>query len=59
MVLLLWLCIAVLLQLKGGSSTLQMDVHQLARQMMLQQLFVEERIRSDGDSGIKQVIINI
>ena len=27
----------------------------MARQMMLQQLFVEERIRSDGDSGIKQI----
>jgi hypothetical protein len=29
-------------------------VGQLARQVMLQQLFLEERIRSDGDSGIKQ-----
>ena len=27
----------------------------LSRQVMLQQLFVEERIRSDGDSGVKQV----
>ncbi|XP_031572211.1 uncharacterized protein LOC116306318 [Actinia tenebrosa] len=27
----------------------------LARQMMLQQLFVEERIRSDGASGVKQI----
>ena len=27
----------------------------LYRQVMLQQLFVEERIRSDGDSGVKQV----
>jgi len=28
---------------------------QLARQLMLQQLYVEERTRSDGDSGIKQM----
>ena len=27
----------------------------LARQLMMQQLFVEERVRSEGDSGIKQV----
>jgi len=27
----------------------------MTRQMMLQQLFVEERIRSDGGSGVKQV----
>ena len=27
----------------------------LSRQVMLQQLFFEERIRSDGDSGVKQV----
>lgn len=27
----------------------------LGRQMMMQQLFVEERIRSDGQSGLKQV----
>jgi hypothetical protein len=31
-------------------------VGQLARQVMLQQLFLEERIRSDGDSGIKQCV---
>ena len=28
---------------------------QLARQLMLQQLYVEERTRSEGDSGLKQV----
>ena len=33
-------------------------VGQLARQVMLQQLFLEERIRSDEDSGIKQCRIN-
>ena len=27
----------------------------LSRQVMLQQMFVEERIRSEGDSGVKQV----
>ena len=27
----------------------------MSRQVMLQQMFVEERIRSDGDSGVKQV----
>lgn len=35
-------------RLKGG-------VENLARQLMMQQLFVEERIRSDGDSGIKSI----
>ena len=29
------------------------------RQVLLQQLFVEERIRSDGDSGVKQVRVSI
>lgn len=29
---------------------------QLSRQMMLQQLYVEERTRTEGDSGIKQVL---
>ena len=29
-------------------------IDQLGRQLKLQQLFVEERIRSDGSSGIKQ-----
>jgi len=35
-------------------ESLTKTVNSLARQMMMQQLFVEERIRSDGDSGIKQ-----
>lgn len=30
-------------------------VEKLARQMIMQQLFMEERIRSDGDSGIKHI----
>ena len=30
--------------------------NQLARQLMLQQLYVEEKTRSEGDSGLKQVI---
>jgi len=29
---------------------------QLARQLMLQQLYVDEQTRANGDSGIKQVI---
>jgi len=33
-------------------------VASLARQTMLQQLYVEERIRSDGSSGIKQQRVN-
>lgn len=36
-------------------EALQDVVKQLSRQSMLQQLFVEERIRSEGDSGLKQV----
>lgn len=35
-------------RLEGG-------IENLARQLMMQQLFVEERIRSDGDSGIKSL----
>uniref|UniRef100_A0A8W8KAP3 Uncharacterized protein n=5 Tax=Magallana gigas TaxID=29159 RepID=A0A8W8KAP3_MAGGI len=42
---------ARMLRLEGG-------IENLARQLMMQQLFVEERIRSDGDSGIKQVRLN-
>ena len=36
-------------------ETLKARVAALARQLVMQQLFVEERVRSDGDSGIKQV----
>ena len=36
-------------------DTLQDSLYQLSRQMILQQLFVEERVRSDGDSGVKQI----
>ena len=36
-------------------ETLKARVATLARQLVMQQLFVEERVRSDGDSGIKQV----
>ena len=34
---------------------LKQTLEQVSRQAILQQLFVEERIRSDGDSGLKQV----
>ncbi|KAI0230665.1 hypothetical protein LSAT2_019023, partial [Lamellibrachia satsuma] len=36
-------------------EALKRRVTTLARQLVMQQLFVEERVRSDGDSGIKQV----
>jgi len=36
-------------------TKLQKSVNGLARQTMLQQLFVEERIRSDGGTGVKQI----
>ena len=39
-------------------ESLRTIVGALSRQVMLQQLFVEERIRSDGDSGVKQVRLN-
>ena len=36
-------------------ETMEKTMGDLSRQVMLQQLYVEERIRSDGSSGIKQV----
>lgn len=42
-------------ELVNFKNTIQQTVGGLARQMMLQQLYVEERIRSDGGSGIKQI----
>ena len=36
-------------------DSLRQIVGALSRQVMLQQLFVEERIRSEGDSGVKQL----
>ena len=53
--LLAWLCLAVLMH-AGIAVDWQADMHQLSRQMMLQQLYIEERVRSEGRSGIKQVI---
>ena len=41
--------------LDKGAETTRKTVSALARQMMLQQLFVEERIRSEGYSGVKQI----
>ncbi|XP_062607699.1 uncharacterized protein LOC134269504 [Saccostrea cucullata] len=37
---------------------IEAHLENLARQTMLQQLFVDERTRSDGDSGIKEVRMN-
>ena len=42
-------------ELKKQVDYLEKVIGGMARQMMLQQLFVEERIRSDGDSGLKQI----
>ena len=39
-------------------ASLKTRVATLARQLIMQQLFVEERVRSDGGSGIKQVRID-
>ena len=37
---------------------MQSSLAQIGRQLMLQQLFLEERIRSDGDSGLKTIRLN-
>ena len=37
------------------NEKLKKEILRLGRQMMLQQFFTEERIRSEGNSGIKQV----
>lgn len=42
-------------ELLDFKNSIQQTIGGLARQMMLQQLYVEERIRSDGGSGIKQI----
>lgn len=34
---------------------LNQQIDELARHLMLQQLFIEERVRSDGNSGVKQI----
>ena len=41
-------------QSKEESKKMKTRVGALTRQMMLQQLFVEERLRSEGQSGVKQ-----
>ena len=42
-------------EMKKNQRSLQQTIGTVSRQLMLQQLFVEERIRSEGHSGIKQV----
>ena len=37
---------------------MQSSLAQIGRQLMLQQLFLEERVRSDGDSGLKTIRLN-
>ncbi|CAH1788966.1 unnamed protein product [Owenia fusiformis] len=39
----------------GRNDALEQTVEVMSRQIMMQQLFVEERIRGDGQSGIKKV----
>ena len=46
-------------ELKKQVDYLEKVIGGMSRQMMLQQLFVEERIRSDGDSGLKQIRYNL
>ncbi|XP_033743388.1 uncharacterized protein LOC117329518 [Pecten maximus] len=41
--------------LQSDIDKLVNDISELARHLMLQQLFIEERIRSDGNSGVKQI----
>ena len=36
-----------------SNESIRKSLAQISRQLMMQQLFVEERIRSEGDSGIK------
>lgn len=45
-------------QFKQFQTSVKQTISGLARQMMLQQLFVEERVRSDGSSGVKQIRSN-
>lgn len=42
-------------QLHQFEAKIKQSIGDIARQMMAQQLFVEERIRSDGNSGVKQI----
>ncbi|XP_063396658.1 uncharacterized protein LOC134681139 [Mytilus trossulus] len=62
-ILLQLLCVILSIQSiytkKEEIERLQKEIGKLSRQVMLQQLFIEEKIRSDGDSGLKQTrIIN-
>ncbi|KAI0210863.1 hypothetical protein LSAT2_004357 [Lamellibrachia satsuma] len=52
----LWLLLCASMVLVYARKPTSDEVLQtLGRQLILQQLFVEERIRSEGDSGIKQI----
>ncbi|XP_045189241.2 uncharacterized protein LOC123546768 [Mercenaria mercenaria] len=42
-------------ELQQFQASIKTSISRLARQMMLQQTFVEERVRSDGSSGVKQI----
>ena len=45
-------------ELQQFTSSIKTSISRLARQMMLQQMQVEEKIRADGSSGIKQIRSN-
>lgn len=42
-------------ELQNFKANVQQTISGLARQLMLQQLFVEERVRSEGSSGVKMI----
>ena len=42
-------------KLQDEFNFMKSSLEDLSRQVMLQQFFVEERIRTDGSSGLKQV----
>ncbi|CAH1779556.1 unnamed protein product, partial [Owenia fusiformis] len=50
----LLLTFAICTYLGQGENDASVQIGMLARQLMLQQFYVEERIRSDGHSGVKQ-----
>ena len=49
------LCVAITICNVHGQSESNSYVGILANQMKMQQMFAEERVRSDGDSGLKQL----
>ncbi|CAH1795606.1 unnamed protein product [Owenia fusiformis] len=56
--LILVLMVGSMAGMKAHNEDLHDTVSTLAKQLMMQQLMFEERIRSDGDSGLKQCRVN-